>query len=502
MKRDINKFTQGPYDLLVIGGGINGAAVANMAALNGLRVSLLEKGDFASGTSSKSTKLLHGGLRYLENFEFDLVKESLKERFIQLKSAPHLAKRLSFIIPVYKGDQRPLWMMKFGVQLYDFLSGKYKIEKHRVLTAEEVSSNIPGIEKENLLGGILYFDAQMDDARLCLENVLSAVSQGADVANYVEVKFLIKEMGKTIGVEAFDFLNNQRFQVLAKKIVCAVGPWTNLFIQKERSQAPQKVRTTKGVHIVYKDQFCKHAVFTQTKKGGRMFFIIPWKGHSLIGTTDTDFDGNPDDVKVEQQDIDYLANEAKRIFPWMEFNENNVITTFAGLRPLVFNENSPSRISRKHKIEQSYSGVNYIMGGKYTTYRKIAEDYLRLIVKKKLVETQDQYPLYGGGKIKDDVQQVAQQFGVHSEVVQSLMDMYGTRYMDVLALCERDDDLKESICTCTNTIKAQVVYSIETELAVKEEDIITRRLGLEYQDCETKQCRHVVQEILSAKSPL
>ena len=216
-----------PYDLLVIGGGINGAAIANIAIDAGLKVILLEKGDFAGGTSSKSTKLVHGGLRYLENFEFDLVREALKERFIQLQSVPHLVKPLPFVIPVYTTDRRPLWMMKLGVFLYDVLSGKYRIGPHRSLSKKEVIDLVPGVKEDNLTGGVLYYDAQMDDARLCLENILSAQAKGAQVFNYTKVNEFIKENGRAVGVIAQDVLNGKIFTVNAKRIVCAAGPWAH-----------------------------------------------------------------------------------------------------------------------------------------------------------------------------------------------------------------------------------------------------------------------------------
>ena len=196
MPRDIAKFTYGTYDVLIVGGGINGAAIAHMAAVNGLKVALLEKNDFASGTSSKSTKLIHGGLRYLETFDLDLVRESLRERSFLLRDAPHLVKPLSFIVPVYRGDRKPLWMMRLGVWLYDRLAGKYTIGKHRFIPRDELLGSMPGLKDEGLLGGVSYFDAQMDDARLVLENVLSAQARGAHVANYVEVKSFLKKDGK------------------------------------------------------------------------------------------------------------------------------------------------------------------------------------------------------------------------------------------------------------------------------------------------------------------
>lgn len=497
MERNINKFSQGQYDVLVIGGGINGAAVAHLAALNGLRVALLEKNDFASGTSSKSTKLIHGGLRYLENFDFSLVRESLKERAIQLKSAPHLVHPLRFIIPVYKGDKRPLWMMRVGVWLYDYLSRKYMIERHSVLTPEEVCAHVPGIEQQGLVGGVAYSDAQMNDARLCLENVLSAAQYGADVANYVEVKEVLQENGKAVGVRAIDHVSQEAFELRAKKIVCAVGPWTNIFIKRENRKSTPKVRTTKGVHIVVKGRLSEEAVLIPARNDQRVFFVIPWEKNSLIGTTDTDYRDHPDDVTVGQEDISYLLQETKRVFPNAQLSEDNIITSFAGLRPLVSDQGSPSKISRKHVIQISYSGVIYVMGGKYTTYRKIAEDVVSRLLKKELINTEKQFSVYGSGIIKENPQAVAQQFGVKAEIVRYLMDFYGIRYKDVLALIAADNSLQYPFCNCSDALRAQVIYAVKTEMALTKEDIIMRRLTMGYNECLSGLCEDEIEQMIA-----
>ncbi len=501
MNRDIKKLAEGQYDVLVIGGGINGAAIAHMAALNGLKVALLEKGDFASGTSSKSTKLIHGGLRYLENLEIGLVRESLRERFVQLKSSPHLVRPLRFIIPVYKSDKRPLWMMRLGVWLYDLLSGKYMIERHRALTAEEICQMIPGIERDGLCGGVEYSDTQMNDARLCLENVLSAVEKGACVANYTEVRSLIQENGRAVGVQAFDEIGKVSFEVRAKKIVCAVGPWTNMFMKKERSRSPSKVRPTKGVHIVVKGRIANHALLIPVTEDQRVFFVIPWGNNSLIGTTDTDFTGPPDEAAVNKEDIDYLVREAKRVLPHAELKRGNIITTFAGLRPLISEEGAPEKISRKHMIKKSYSGIIYVMGGKYTTYRKIAEDVTVRLTRKPLVNTQEEFPVYGSGPIEGHPEDLGEQYGVGTDAVQDLMDFYGTRFKDVLALTKENQDFKKPICSCSSVLRAQIVYAIEMEMALTEEDVIMRRLLVGYNDCASGQCRETIRQILSERKP-
>jgi glycerol-3-phosphate dehydrogenase len=496
--RDTTFLTKGPYDLLIVGGGINGAALANMASLNGLSTALIEKNDFASGTSSKSTKLIHGGLRYLENLEFDLVYESLHERSIQIKSAPHLVKPISFVIPVYKNDVRPFWMMRLGVYLYDVLSGTHRLGKRKKLSVEEVQKIVPDIKKEGLLGGLLYFDAQMNDARLCLENILSAKERGAHVANYVEARSLIKENGKTVGVIGYDSLGDKILNIRAKQVVCAMGPWTNPFIEKDKGPHKTHVRTTKGVHLVYRDTFSEKALFLTTQKDRRIFFVIPWYDHSLIGTTDTDYNGPADEVSADDNDIDYLLEQMKRFFPSKNIKRERILTTFAGLRPLVSNEGKPSALSRKHVLEKSYSGVLYVIGGKYTTYRKIAEDVLREIIQRKPRDTKGNYPIYGGGKIEGSPEQAAEQYGVDVNTVQYLMSFYGSRYTDVLKLFEQYPQSKKHLCTCSPAIIAQVIYAIETELAQTKEDIIERRLRLQYLECSTRQCYTEIDHILRA----
>lgn len=475
MNRDINRLVKTAYDLLVIGGGINGAAIAHLAAKRGLKVALLEKGDFASGTSSKSTKLIHGGIRYLENFELDLVYESLKERHVQLAAAPHLVKSLPFVIPVYQGDKRPLWMMQLGVFLYDFLAGRYRIKPWRNLSREEVIRLEPGIEQEGLKGGVLYYDAQMDDARLCLENVLMAAQYGAHVANYVKVVSFVKENGRVAGVRAHDRFGHKEIEVRAKRVICAAGPWTNELLRLDIPKAKKKVRTTKGIHIVYQGRISKHAILIGSQSDRRIFFVIPWMGNSLIGTTDTDYVAGPDGVEVEQKDIDYLMRESKRVFPALDFSPSKILATFAGLRPLIRKGGSSYKVSRKHLFYSAPSGIIFVVGGKYTTYRKVAEDCMNRIHK---IYEKEKFTVYGSGVIPETADAEAMRSGVDREVVRSLMDLYGVRYKDVLKLIEKDPRLKEKILDAPPVIKAQIVYSVETEMAGTLEDIIDRRLSL------------------------
>ncbi|HOW36548.1 MAG TPA: glycerol-3-phosphate dehydrogenase [Candidatus Omnitrophota bacterium] len=497
MLRDLQKLSDTAYDVLVIGGGINGAAIANIAASRGLKVALIEKDDFASGTSSKSTKLIHGGLRYLENLEFDLVYESLMERHVQLKCAPHLVKPLGFIIPVYKGDKRPLWMMKLGVFFYDLLAGKYAVNRHQHLTKEEVMRLEPGIKQEGLKGGVMYFDAQMDDARLCLENVLAARGRGADIFNYVEARAFHKVAGKINSVTVRDNLSQKTFSICAKKVVCAVGPWSNYLLRLDDPHAKKQVRTTKGIHIVVKGQLSNHALFVMSYRDKRIFFIIPYMGNSLIGTTDTDYIGNPDNVKVDQADIDYLTDESKRIFPAHDFSSKNIVTAFAGLRPLLRSGGVlPSKATRKHFIYETASGMIVVVGGKYTTYRTIAEACVNRLTTPKF---EKDCRLYARGTVSENLPEIVNRYGLPLETIQALAEKYGTRYKDVLRLTESDPKLKERICSCSPFIKAQIVYAIETEMAQTAEDIIERRLSTSYLPCQTKECEKVIRQFIDQR---
>lgn len=495
MERDVKKLSESIFDVLIIGGGINGAAIANLSAYYGLKAALIEKNDFASGTSSKSTKLVHGGLRYLENFEFQLVRESLKERYIQIQNAPYLVKPLTFIIPVYKNDRRPLWQMKFGVFLYDLLSGKYLINKRQSLTVEEIIQRAPGINQNGLLGGVLYFDAQMDDVRLCLENVLSAAHLTACVANYIEAKDLIVENSKVVGVKALDVLSGKEIEIRAKKIVSAVGPWTNEFSRKEAGHNQDKIRTTKGVHYVYQGKISADAFLFSFRDSKRIFFAIPFRGNTLIGTTDTDYVGQPDDVTVEEQDIDSLFNELKKLFPNKGFTKEKIIDSFAGLRPLVYQQGSPSKVSRQHVIEESPSGVIYVYGGKYTTYRSMALEVVEKLTGRKSNRKENALPLYGQGDLSDKIKELAKVCGVSNSTLEYLLDHYGSRVYDVLKIVQNDPQMGHKICLCSEAIGAQAHYAFKVEMAQTIEDVYFRRLSLQYNYCESKNCMVKIKEI-------
>ena len=499
MIRDLSRLENKSFDALVIGGGINGAAIAHAAASCGMSVALLEKNDFACGASSQSTKLLHGGLRYLEHLEFDLVAESLRERFIQLKAAPHLARPLPFMIPVYRNDARPLWMMRLGVCLYDFLSGSRRIGPHRALSADEVIRLAPGISRDGLVGGVEYVDGQMDDARLCLENVLMADAYGAAVANYVHAEALIRKDGRAAGVRARDVLEGRTFEVFAPVVIVAAGPWSDVIFSGDRPKGPPRLHLTKGAHLIYEGQVSSRALLLQSHEDGRVFFVIPFRGNTLIGTTDTDYSKDPDDVGVEEEDIQYLLREAARVFPHMNFERARIIASFAGLRPLVAKPGDPSHVSRRHLIKEEEQGVWYVMGGKYTTYRAVAEEAVHQALPHTAgtAARRPPYALYGSGGDGSGAEVLAMRFAVPPGTAAYLQGVYGSRAAAVLEIASRDPALKAPLCSCSPAIGAQVVYARDVEMARSAEDVIARRLGLSYIMCHQGHCRRAVSRIMA-----
>lgn len=498
MKRDTDRLKSEEFDLLVIGAGINGAGIARDASQRGLKVALVEKDDFASGTSGKTTKLIHGGIRYLEQLNFHLVRESLKERSIILRLAPHLVKPLQFIIPVYKNDPRSLNLIRIGTALYDLLAGNAKIKPHRILKPEQIFKMEDALKKEGLTGGAVYYDAQVDDIRFCLENVMSAAEFGAAVANRCGVIGFIKESGTLKGVRTYDSFAHEAFEIKAKVIVNATGPWTNSVLTLESSNARPLVRPTKGIHIIYPKLMKSNAVVLSAHRDKRIFFIIPWRGMSIIGTTDTDYHGLPDDVSADKADIDYLLSEASRIFPAVNFNSSDIIATYAALRPLIKEEGKAAwQVSRDHIIVESENGLLSVAGGKYTTYRLLSEQIVDRVVRRLFprrfgrCRTAEE-PLPGAISSIPEASALALKFGLEETVVENLIKIYGSRTTDVLNLTKKEPRLKEKVCLSHLHIKAQVRFAVESEMALTLSDIQMRRLQTALSPCRGLDCKETV----------
>ena len=356
------------YDVIIIGGGINGAGIARELAFRNISVLLLEKNQFASGTSSASSKLAHGGLRYLEKGDFHLVKEALRERHYLLKSKPDLVKPIPFLFPVYKNDKRPPWMIRIGVWLYDFLAGKYVIEKSKWLTPEETLALEPTLKKENLLGAARYWDAQMDDKQVCLSTLQEAITHGAMAYEHTEVIHI-----NAPSVTTKNSITHETKKYHAKIIINATGPWTDTVLKSKN----RLLKPSKGIHIITKKLTHSHAIVVTNHIDNRIFFVIPWKEKSLIGTTDTEYPGDMNDLHVTEDEIHYLITEINQQFPHSPLTRNDVIESFAGVRPL-----RKETSSREHAIIHHSENFISIIGGKFTTYRAISEEVATLICQK------------------------------------------------------------------------------------------------------------------------
>jgi glycerol-3-phosphate dehydrogenase len=365
------------FDVIVIGAGINGAGIARDAAMRGLKVLLIDKSDIGSGTSSASTRLIHGGLRYLEHFEFGLVRESLRERETLLRIAPHLVRPLPITIPIYKQSRRGPATIRAGMIVYDLLSFGKSLPRHRMLSRRATLEQLPGLNPEGLLGSALYFDAQVEFAeRLVLENVLAAYERGAEVCTYAPVTKLTDS-----GIE---FLcEGKKHFARASVIINASGPWVDYLLD----ESPRLIGGTKGSHIVIAPfpGAPANAIYLEAESDKRPFFIIPWNGNYLIGTTNVRFEDDPDEARSEPWEIDYLLAETNRAFPEARLTSEQVLYTYSGVRPLpVTGEKDEQSITRRHFIREHprMSNLLSIVGGKLTTYRSLAEECVDLIFRK------------------------------------------------------------------------------------------------------------------------
>ncbi|HKV32724.1 MAG TPA: glycerol-3-phosphate dehydrogenase/oxidase [Pyrinomonadaceae bacterium] len=367
------------FDLIVVGAGINGAGIARDAAMRGLRVLLVDKGDLGGGTSAGSTRLIHGGLRYLEHFEFGLVRESLRERETLLRIAPHLVRSLAITIPIYKESQRGWTTIRAGMVAYELLAWGKSLPRYRMQSARETLRRMPGLRVEGLIGSAVYFDAQVEFAeRLVVENVLAAIEHGASVLTYTHVGRLLSEGGRVRGVVLEGDFGKP---ALAEVVINAAGPWVDQLIDQNL------IGGTKGSHIVVASfpGAPEGAVYLEAVSDRRPFFVIPWNGNYLIGTTDVRFEDDPDEVRSELWEVEYLLAETNRAFPAAELTREQVLYTYAGVRPLPFTKNEDEQsITRRHFLREhpQFPNLISVVGGKLTTYRSLADECVDLIFRK------------------------------------------------------------------------------------------------------------------------
>jgi glycerol-3-phosphate dehydrogenase len=495
-------------DVLVVGGGVNGSGIARDAARRGLSVAVVEMNDVASGTSSASSKLVHGGLRYLEMGEFSLVFEAVSERRILMDVAPHLVNPLGFLFPIYEGSRHKPWVVNAGMWVYDGLSLFRSPKLHRNLDAAALAVEEPALRREGLKGAPLYYDCATDDARLTLETALDAILAGAVISTWTKAISLLKDdRGRVCGAVVENRHTGELREVRASVVVNASGPWTDrvLAMSRPRAEGPM-LRPTKGVHIVVPREKLplEHALLASHPRDGRVLFGIPWRPDATyIGTTDTDYEGDPSDVHATRADVDYLIDAMRAYAPNHPLTHDDVLSTWAGLRPLVRPPEAglgESAVSREHTITVGEDGLITIAGGKLTTYRRMSAEVVDTAVK--LLHLQaalpsalmpahtDREPLPGavGWPDDDDHGAVARKIGeaggagVEADTARLLADTYGMRGLEVARMVRQDPSAGERIVAGRPEIMAQVDWAVEHELAYEVEDVLARRTQLYYRD--------------------
>jgi len=495
-------------DVVVIGGGITGAGIVRDAARRGLRVVLFEQNDIAYGTSSRSSKLIHGGLRYLESYEFSLVFESVSERRVILDLAPHLVNPLAFLFPVYQGARKSLRMISAGMWLYDGLALFRSPKRHKTLKPGEVAEEEPILRQEGLQGAPVYYDCSTDDARLTLETVIDAVQNGGIAVSWARVDALTKtEQGRVSGVVVRNIRDGSLREVKAHAVINATGPWTDDVLAMSGPRTSKMLRPTKGIHIVVeRDRLpVEHAVVLFHPTDARVLFALPWGERTYVGTTDTDYDGLPGQEYATLEDVDYLIAAANHYFPNNRIHRDDVISTWSGLRPLIAPEAevgdmSESQVSREHQIHIGEDGLITIAGGKLTTYRKMAKECVDTAVQ--ILKLTGQLPeeIHSGQTFKfplpgavgwpedDDHDKVAEQISAVCEcdlshtVRRHLVDTYGMRALELAKLCAKDPTLLEPIVPGRIEIMAQVDFAVSEEMAASVSDVMVRRTQIFFRD--------------------
>lgn len=500
MEYDRLKDSEKIYDVVVIGGGINGAGIVLDASLRGLKTLLIDKADFGGYTTSSSTKLIHGGLRYLEYLEFPLVRESLRERERLLKNAPHLVSPLLLNVPLYKKNKRGPFVIKLGMILYDLLSYDKSLPNHNFRfinsSSKELTDN-PMLKRQDLIAIASYYDCLTQfPERLCLELVLSAKEAGAELRSYCQFKGLNQASNDQQVVKFTDLVSKKEQNVRAKYVINATGPYVDEVNWIIDTEIKRRMGGTKGSHIIIKrfEGGPKDALYIESYQDGRPFFIIPWRDYYLVGTTDIHFKDDFDKVTASEDEITYLLKELNYYFPKKNFAHDRILYSYSGVRPLPFEPGKKERqITRKHIIvdhsleKEHINNYISIVGGKITTYRSLSEEAVDYICKKLNVteksKTRD-YKLFGAkGFVRlDDLLaksgQFAKNYKLPKETIEFLIKYYGSRFIEVLEITKEDDELKEPLSSANFDIKAQVVYAIRHEEAKTLEDILIRRTGI------------------------
>ncbi|MDR1385996.1 MAG: glycerol-3-phosphate dehydrogenase/oxidase [Propionibacteriaceae bacterium] len=480
------------YDLIVVGGGVTGAASARDAALRGLKVLLLEKDDFAAGTSSRSSKMIHGGLRYLETYQFKLVREGVKERELSLGLAPHLTRVAPHLYMVYEGDSYGLGMLNFALTFYDIFSGQWRQRRHRMLSPKQVLAREPHLNPKGMKGAGLYYDVLTDDARFTLDLVKGAVEEGAVALNHTVVTDLVREGDRVVGVVATDQLSGVSHRFRGKAVVNATGPWTSRLVAREYGRQAARLRPSKGVHLVFdkKDFPLGTVVFLRSPNDGRVTWPTPSiePDRVYVGTTDTDYDGDPDQVEPNEQDITYLLNLANHTIPDARLDASHIVASWAGLRPLVAPApgTSVGQTSREHKVEVGPGGMVTISGGKLTSSRVMGRHVVDTVVARLGLPARpysaDRRPISGG-----QPQAIAQAQAdlaasdVPAPIRERWTRYYGSNVEALLAEWRDQPEHQVEIAPRQVTV-AEVRYCVAQEGCRTLDDLMTRRTSLFFWD--------------------
>jgi len=491
-------------DVLVIGGGITGAGIALDAAARGFRAALVEKGDFASGTSSKSTKLVHGGLRYLAQLDFALVREAVIERGLLLRNAPFLVQPLGFVLPIYADNRKPLGMpvalpssfaisvaLRLGLTLYDLLAGSLGIQRHRHLGVEQALKLIPTLKREGLRDAFIYFDAQTDDTLLTITGLRTAASKGAHIANYAELTGFEEEDGKLTHAVIRDALSGEVFRVRAGTIINATGVYANRIEALAGQESQLHIQAAKGIHLTIPRSALnigREAVILPETEDGRVLFIIPWGPCVTIGTTDT-IGGDIDHPTATDDDIAYLLRHVNHYMA-VQLTTKDIISAWAGYRPLISRVQAgkpTSKLSRTHVIQEYPNGLITIAGGKLTTYRRMAQDVMDVVCKhlgKPVKHVTEHLPLLGSEEWRESaasLKEIAPQYHLSAETINRL-EKYGSEALKILDLIAADPALATPIVADLPYIWAEVVNACRYQMAIHVEDIIERRIHLSFED--------------------
>jgi glycerol-3-phosphate dehydrogenase len=478
------------FDILVIGGGVTGVGAALDAASRGLKVALVEASDIASGTSSRSSKLIHGGLRYLEQYDFKLVREALHERELMVSSlAPHLVKPLAFFYPLHEKFRERTYVGA-GLALYDALRGfKRALPGHKHISQKKIAEIAPSLRPDIVTGAIKYFDAQVDDARHTMMIARTAARHGAVIATGVKVESLIKDGKRVTGVKARDTETGKLITIKATAIVMCAGIWSDQLHESFGLKPGYHVTMSKGVHIVLPKSAIKSTEGIILKTDKSVLFLIPWANQWLVGTTDTPYTEDRSRPLADRSDVEYIINEANKVLkPKLKIED--VIGVYAGLRPLVSNnkDSETTKLSREHTVDRSAPGFVSIAGGKYTTYRVMGKDVIDLagVELRRIVadSVTNKVPIVGADgyfALAQQVDRIAEESGLSAESVRHLLNRYGSLISEILELIKHDPKLAKPVTKDLPYLKAEIYYAASHEGARSVDDVLSRRTRLAFE---------------------